>query len=119
MPAVAGIAPPLNAAASREMLVSVQVVRRCAVSASAPKPQHGEARVVSFETTCGNAERVMVDLSGRHASLEPTGEPLYFQTPALLQADSLDRPPTRCSPSTSESCDAARGGTNGKSTGGC
>jgi hypothetical protein len=89
------------------MLVSVQVVRRRAVSASAPKPQHGEARVVSFETTCGNAERVMVDLSGRHASLEPTGEPLYFQTRALLQADSLDRPPTRCSPSTSESCDAA------------
>ena len=85
--AIAGIAAPLHAAASREMLVSVQVVRRCAVSASALTPS-GEARVVSFETTCGNAERVMVDLSGRPSSLEPTGEPRYLQTPAPLQADS-------------------------------
>ena len=72
------------------MLVSVQVVRRCAVNASALKPQSGEARVVSFETTCATADRVMVDLSGRPSSLEPTGEPLYLQTPALLHADSAD-----------------------------
>ena len=85
---IAGIAAPLHAAASRELLVSVQVVRRCAVSASALNPRSGEARVVSFETTCGNAERVMVDLSGRPSSLEPTGEPLYLQTPAPLRADS-------------------------------
>src|SRR5688572_8032676 len=88
--AIAGIAAPLHAAGSREMLVSVQVVRRCAVSASALKPLSGEARVVSFETTCATADRVMVDLSGRPSSLEPTGEPLYLQTPALLQADSAE-----------------------------
>jgi hypothetical protein len=91
--AVAGIAAPLQAAASREMLVSVQVVRRCAVNASALSPQDGEARV-SFQTTCGNAERVMVELSGRPSSLEPTGEPLYLQTPSLLQTDSPERAPT-------------------------
>src|SRR5688572_17183320 len=67
--AIAGIAAPLHAAASRELLVSVQVVRRCAVNASALKPQRGEARVVSFEATCGNAERVMVNLPGRPSSL--------------------------------------------------
>ena len=86
--AIAGIAAPLHAAASREMLVSVQVVRRCAVNASALNPRDGEPRVVSLETTCGNADRVMVDLSGRPSSLEPTGEPLYLQTPALLHSDS-------------------------------
>ena len=89
--AIAGIAAPLHAAASREMLVSVQVVRRCAVNASALKPQRGQARLVSLETTCGNAERVMVNLSGRPSSLEPAGEPLYLHTPALPHADNPER----------------------------
>src|SRR5688572_33439697 len=81
--AIAGIVAPLHAAASREMLVSVQVVRRCAVRASALKPLSGEARVVSVETTCATADRVMVDLSGRHYSIEHTGEPLHLHTLAL------------------------------------
>jgi hypothetical protein len=75
----------------------VQVVRRCAVSTSAPEPQDGGARIV-VEATCGNAARVMVDLSMRAASekgppsvLKPTGEPIFLQPPAIPHVEGIDR----------------------------
>ena len=95
--AAAGAAAPLHANA-REMVVSVQVVRRCAVTTSTPETENGRPRV-AVQTVCGKGERVMFATSASSELRWPSTPdearaPVYLQPPTVPQLEGTRRVPT-------------------------
>ena len=89
-----GVAAPLHANA-REMTVSAQVVRRCAVTTSAPATQDGRPQV-AVQTVCGKGARVMVATSASSelrwpSTPEQTRPPVFLKPPTVPPMEGTGR----------------------------